>query len=180
MFRFRLVRGTGLRRVGRRAAHLFARIDAHKLLVRVAHLKSSGGPPVHEKKNAQKREVVASAIAAAVAKDGANYPGYTGVVAGDTNTGETDPKRGKKLTNDSSDGYDDTHGIFADGLVSGVKMKSLTIGIEKTYKSDNFPGSGPIDSIYVNGPAAAKFATATRVSQTYGSDHWGVVAVYTP
>ncbi len=160
--------------------YLFARVDELKLLLRVTHLKSSGGSSgAADKTNAKKREVVAAAIAAAVAKDAVGYPGYTSLVAGDMNTGETDPaKRGQNLNDDTNDGYDDTHGLFAAGLVSGLTMKSLTIDVGKTYNGTLFPLSGPIDSIYVYGPNTVQFAMAKKTAVTHGSDHFGVWTVY--
>lgn len=162
--------------------YLFARIDALKLTVRATHLKSSGGSSgAQDRNNARKREVVAAAIAAAVAKDRADRPDYTAVVTGDMNVGERDTgKNGTSLTDDTADGYDDTHALFAGGLVGGLRMTSLTRDVGRTFAPGNFGNVGPIDSIYVAGPKTDKFDPATRTSRTFGSDHFGVWTVLRP
>jgi len=160
---------------------LRVRIEDLKLILYVTHLKSSNGATGSaDKDNAKKREVVAAAMVAQAKTDSAALPGYTFVIAGDMNIGETDAaKNGNDLSQDtysgSGDRYDDTHAIFATGLTGGLPFtsKTKTLGME-TYDSPSFLGTGPIDCIYVAGPGAVQFTPATRSASTFDSDHFSV------
>jgi len=160
---------------------LWVRIDDLKLTIALAHLKSSRSS--NEAENAQKREFVAAAMALSVLEDRENFPGYSYVVAGDLNVGFTDLKKnGEDLVVDAiggeaGDRYDDTHAIFGKGLIGGLKMTNLTANVGETFDSNQFPGTGPIDNIYVEGEIGA-FAEAEKTMQTFGSDHFAVSTVY--
>jgi hypothetical protein len=153
-----------------------------RITLMATHLKSSRGlTGLQDLENAQMREYVAAAMANFVADKMAADPSWTVLVAGDLNVGETDAsKNGQSLTEDhfqATDGdlYDDTHAIFAAGLVRGLRMTSLTrsLGTE-TYDDSRFAGAGPIDCLYVAGPLADQFSPAQRSPHTFGSDHFAV------
>jgi endonuclease/exonuclease/phosphatase family metal-dependent hydrolase len=155
--------------------YLWARIDAVKLTVSVVHLKSSrgsAGPDDFE--NARKREFVAAAVAVGVLDDRQFWPEYNCVVAGDFNVGHSDKgKNGHDLFHDTdgpaNDGYDDTHAMFADGIVGGLRMNNLVLHSTKpTYPG--MPGT-PIDNIYVVGPQLSSFKPAIVEESTFSSDH---------
>jgi endonuclease/exonuclease/phosphatase family metal-dependent hydrolase len=168
--------------IGGLRGFLWVRIDALKLTVIGVHLKSSrGADGAEDVANAVRREFVAAAVADSVAQDRRLYPDYTCIVAGDFNVGHSDPKNGNKLARDdverkspADDGYDDTHALLRDGLV-GLRMRNLAGGLT----ASSFPAfpSTPIDNIYVDGPAAARFAEAVMEPETYGSDHRPIYAV---
>ncbi|QDU80707.1 Extracellular ribonuclease precursor [Polystyrenella longa] len=170
----------GLADVSTSRGFLRVRIDELKLIINVTHLKSSNGNDGQgDHKNAQKREIVAAAIATQVNRDRAKYPDFSVLVAGDFNVGETDSgKNGSSLTDDSGDGYDDTHAIFSGGLIGDLQMKSLThdLGIETYIASDQYAGTGPIDCIYVTGED--RFTPASPGTSSFGSDHLPVTTRY--
>jgi len=167
--------------IGGLRGFLWVRIDALKLTVIGVHLKSSRGDDgAADVPNSVLREFVAAAVADSVAQDRRLYPDYTCIVAGDFNVGHSDPKNGRNLARDDVDpqvagydGYDDTHALLGDGLV-GLRMRNLTGGLT----ASSFPAfrSTPIDNIYADGPAAARFSEAVMEPETYGSDHRPVYA----
>jgi endonuclease/exonuclease/phosphatase family metal-dependent hydrolase len=155
---------------------LWARIDALEMTFVVLHLKSArgaAGPEDYE--NAKKREFVAAAVAVGVLDDRQFWPTYTCVVGGDFNVGHSDKaKNGSDLFHDSldagkGDGYDDTHAIFSQGIVGGLRMKNLTLGT-MTPSYPGFPGT-PIDNLYIVGARAAYFSPAKIEEDTFSSDH---------
>ncbi len=160
---------------------LWARIDQLKLTFCLTHLKSSAiGDDL---RNAMKREYVAAAMALSVLDDMRKFPRYGCVVAGDLNVGATDQaKNGVNLDVDTTfgdgDRYDETHALLAKGLVEGLDMKNLCRNVGETYDSPDFPGTGPIDNLYVAGPRVQGFADAVKTGETFGSDHYAVLAVY--
>lgn len=168
---------------------LAARVPDLKLFVVVTHLKSSRGRSGRtDHANAQKREFVAAAMAQAVHDLSEDFPDHTFLVAGDFNVGEKDAaKNGRDLLEDAfdgpdgDDGYDETHALLADGLVDGLKMRSLSKDLGETFVGDDdvpdFPGTGPIDCLYVSGPLAVRFQDAKRADTSFGSDHRSVYAV---
>ncbi|HWA97374.1 MAG TPA: endonuclease/exonuclease/phosphatase family protein [Pirellulales bacterium] len=161
---------------------LWARLDSIKTSVVVVHLKSSrgiDGPADYA--NAQKREFVAAAIATGVIEDRAYWPDFHCFVGGDFNVGHSDKKKnGHDLfRDDATDAYDDTHAMFAEGIVGGLKMRNLIGKIQEP----TFPAlpSSPIDNIYAIGPRAAAFKSGVVERDTFGSDHRPVwVAVDLP
>ena len=165
--------------------YLWVRIDELKLVVVGVHLKSSSGRVGEEdKRNAEKREIVASAIANHTAFFLEDNPDYTVLVAGDFNVGHSDEKKNgtdivmdcyKKSDCEGKDMYDETHALLAGGLVRGVKMKNLAIKLDDTYHDpdDRFDG-GAIDNIYVIGAGVKGFAPATKNSNRYNSDHYPI------
>lgn len=167
---------------------LWARIDALKLTVCVVHLKSSrGGAGAEDRKNAEKREWVMAAVAARVNDDRRRWPDYTCLVAGDFNVGCHDvSKNGRDLAIDDFgaetglDRYDETHALLSDGLVGGLRMKNLALGIQEGTFVGGFEKAGPIDNIYVVGPAADRFAPASKSDRAYASDHYPVWTVLAP
>lgn len=158
---------------------LWVRIADVRLTVIGVHLKSSRGIDGEaDRENARRREFVAAAVAESVGQDARLFPDHTAVVAGDMNVGHSDPKNGRDLSRDdltttaTTDGYDETHAILLE--LGGVRMTNLMRHIsETTFPS--FP-STPIDNMYVAGPAAARFAPATMLAETFGSDHRPVVS----
>jgi hypothetical protein len=156
-----------------------------KLTVIGVHLKSARGADGDEDvSNAVQREFVAAAVADSVAQDRRLYPDYTCIVAGDFNVGHSDKKNGRSLARDDVDpavagydGYDDTHALLRDGLV-GLRMRNLAGGLT----ASSFPAfpSTPIDNIYADGPAAARFSEAVMEPETYGSDHRPIHAAFRP
>lgn len=174
---------SGIADVGVGRGFLYAEIPVANIALVVTHLKSSRGARTgtadHE--NAQKRELVAAAIAKHVSEKLEADEDATILVGGDFNVGETDGrKNGHVLTDDkfdSGDGdlYDDTHAILSAGLIDGLKMASLTKSIgEETFNSDDFRGTGPIDCLYVAGARRGDFTLAKKTAETYGSDHFSV------
>lgn len=158
---------------------LWARIADVRLTVVGVHLKSSRGVDGEaDRENARRREFVAAAVAESVGQDLRLFPDHTAVVAGDMNVGHSDPKNGRDLTRDDlattamTDGYDETHAILLE--LGGVRMTNLMQHISETT-FPTFP-STPIDNMYVVGPAAARFAPATMLAETYGSDHRPVMS----
>lgn len=89
----------------------------------------------------------------------------------------------------SKDGFDDTHDILSEGIVEGLKMRSLSHGIGRTYRSKNEQGFSdtPIDHIYVGGPLAGQFLKVRKVGKAvndrkgrpriFGSDHHPLLTV---
>lgn len=158
---------------------LWARIDDQKLTICLTHLKSSASGD--EAENAMKREYVAAAMVLPVLEDQEAFPGYSYMVAGDLNVGETDAKKnGSDLDMDvftgEGDRYDDTHALLRGGLVKGLKMRSLTKDVGETYNDPKYAGSGPIDCIYL--PGEDRLSPATKTTETFGSDHFGVWTVW--
>jgi endonuclease/exonuclease/phosphatase family metal-dependent hydrolase len=175
----------GIQDVNTSRGYLWARIASLKLTVAVVHLKSSRGRMGNsDRKNAEKRELVAAAVAAGVNEDDSYFPDYSFIVLGDFNVGHSDTKKnGTALDSDcyancgNQDRYDETHALLGGGLVGGLKMKNLVLAItDSTYPS--FPGS-PIDNIYVAGAFKDKFSDAQKASDTFGSDHLPVWTVLT-
>ncbi|WP_164102229.1 hypothetical protein [Candidatus Laterigemmans baculatus] len=131
------------------------------------------------------REYLAAAMALSVVDDLHKFAEHSMMVIGDLNVGATDAsKNGTDLDVDamgsgaSGDRYDETHALLGEGLVHGLQMKNLTIGVGETYDSTDFPGTGPIDNIYVTGADEDKFEDAEKSSSTFGSDHFAVSTVY--
>jgi endonuclease/exonuclease/phosphatase family metal-dependent hydrolase len=177
----------GIAETGTSRGFLAADVPHAKLRLIVTHLKSSNGQVGNpDRQNAQKRELVAAAIAEHVheilLRAGNDQ---TVLVAGDFNVGETDAaKNGSVLEEDhvspqAGDRYDDTHAILAAGLIGDVRMRSLTKSLGKeTYVGAAFPGTGPIDVLYVAGPSASHFTLAGAGSHAYGSDHLPVFTTF--
>ncbi len=160
---------------------LWARIDELRLTLCLTHLKSSGRGD--DARNAMKREYVVAAMALSVLDDMKKFPAYSYIVAGDLNVGATDVKKnGKDLDIDTTSGdgdrYDETHALLSQGLIDGLVMKNLCAGVGETYDSPDFPGTGPIDNIYVAGAHVDRFADAAKTAEIYGSDHFAVWTVY--
>lgn len=165
---------------------LVVHIPSKNLFIIGTHLKSSRGDTGQpDRRNAQKREFVAAAIAEHVNDLREDSPQATIFVLGDFNVGVTDTnKNGTDLTVDtfsgSGDKYDETHALLKNGLVDDLRMRSLVEGLDGTLVGDDnvpdFPGSGAIDVIYVIGSGADRFQPAKRASNSFGSDH---LAVYT-
>ena len=134
--------------------------------------------------DADKRELVAAAVAAGVNEDKNFFPSYSSLIAGDFNVGHTDKKKnGINLEENcytncvGKDLYDDTHELLGEGLVSGLKMKNLVLSIpDSTYPS--YLGS-PIDNIYVTGAFVDRFSIVSKSMDTFGSDHVPVWTVLT-
>lgn len=175
----------GVADVGVGRGFLVAHIPELKLIAINSHLKSSRGRGGIRRDggNAQKRELVAAAVAVEAARLREDYPEHTIVFGGDINVGVSDAsKNGVELTNDRTDGYDDTHAILSLALVPGtVPMKNLAAGLPSTFRpggTNPFPASGAIDALYAVGPLVDSGAlTAARVGdETYGSDHLPVYA----
>lgn len=178
----------GVEYVGVSRGFLAADVPALGLTVLNTHLKSSrgdAGPADFE--NAQKRELVAAAMAEHVADLLAADPTRTVLVGGDLNVGETDAnKNGSDPADDESDGYDDTHALLAGGLVKGLTLRSLTKEAGNTYDDTPgdgefpYPGVGAIDVLYAGGAGADRFEPATLGADTFGSDHYPVRTVLSP
>ena len=178
----------GIEDVNTSRGFLRARIEELQLIINVVHLKSANGDAgYHDRSNAQKRELVAAAVAEQVNRDREFHPDYTTLVVGDFNVGETDTrKNGSNLLQDcydedcgTRDPYDDTHAILSQGLVGDLRMVSKThdLGME-TYNSRNFEGVGPIDCLYAIGANEARLSPARRAMSTFGSDHFAIWSVY--
>jgi endonuclease/exonuclease/phosphatase family metal-dependent hydrolase len=176
----------GIAETGASRGFLYAEVPEAQLVLIVTHLKSSGRVGEPDRENAQKRELVAAAIAEYVneilLREGNDH---TVLVAGDFNVGETDAaKNGRVLGADhvgseAGDRYDDTHAILSAGLIGGLQMTSLTRRLGKeTYVGAAFPGTGPIDVIYVAGPGVSQFTLAGAGRHAYGSDHLPVFTTF--
>lgn len=180
--RLERVNQRGIADVGVGRGFLVAEVPALKLYVIVTHLKSSrGASGPRDFNNAQKRELVAAAIAKHVQELRQQNPDYTVLVGGDVNVGVSDQtKNGTSLIDDQRDGYDETHALLGGGLIDGLAMRSLAKDVGGTFVgTDNvpdFPGTGAIDVLYVIGPKAAQFGSATAASDRFGSDHLAVFA----
>jgi hypothetical protein len=177
----------GIKPIRTARGFLRAEIPTLKLILVVLHLKSSWGARAGPKdnSNALKRELVAAAAALHVSECLEQLDDYTIIVAGDFEVGHSDTLRnGKDLRNDcyndcgNLDLYDETHALFGQGLVRGLRMNNLAIGIA-TNSYRPIPGS-PIDNIYVIGADADRFSPAEIGIDTYGSDHYPVLTVYHP
>ena len=163
---------------------LWARIDDLKITICATHLKSSRSGV--ELENAMKREYVTAAMALSVNEDKRILPGYSQLVIGDLNVGATDDdKNGVDLDVDvededeEGDRFDETHALLSEGIVGGLRMKNLTKDVGETYDSTRFPGSGPIDNIYVTGQHESAFSAGEKSDSTFGSDHFAVWTKYT-
>jgi len=176
------VRLPGLESLPVSRGFLAADAPALGLTLMITHLKSSRGAiGVRDLTNAMRREQVAAAMAQFAADKLRANTTATVLIAGDMNVGETDrEKNGQRLTEDrfdpkEGDPYDDTHAMFTSGVVAGLQMASLTkaLGAE-TYASDDFPGVGPIDCMYVAGYQSGDFTLAKKTDRTFGSDHYAV------
>jgi endonuclease/exonuclease/phosphatase family metal-dependent hydrolase len=177
----------GIAETGVSRGFLYAEVPEVNLTLIVTHLKSSNGLVGEpDRQNAQKRELVAAAIAEHVDEILTRAGnGQTVLVAGDFNVGETDAaKNGRVLDEDrvdsqAGDRYDDTHAILSAGLIGGLRMASLTKSLgQETYVGAPFPGTGPIDVIYVAGPRVSQFTLAGAGSHAYGSDHLPVFTTF--
>lgn len=172
----------GIADVGVGRGFLVAEVPELKLFVIATHLKSSRGRSgERDRSNAQKRELVAAAISEEVFRLREINPDYSVIVGGDINVGVTDSnKNGIDLSDDSNDGYDDTHAILELGLINGLQMRSLAKNVDGTFVgNDNipdFPGTGAIDVLYVVGSIENDFGSAQATSERFGSDHLGVFA----
>ena len=174
----------GIADVGVGRGFLVAHIPSQNVVVIVTHLKSSRGQTGSgDRANAQKRELVAAAIADHVNELIEAFPLATIFVMGDFNVGVTDAnKNGTDLSSDATSGdgdkYDETHALLKDGLVDELRMIPLAQGLDGTFVGDDnepdFPGSGAIDVIYVIGSNASRFQAATRATDRFGSDHLAV------
>jgi endonuclease/exonuclease/phosphatase family metal-dependent hydrolase len=149
--------------------YLWVEIPALDITLSVVHLKSSrGARGRRDADNASKREYVAGAVTANIAEAMRQMPrSYAHLVLGDLNVGHTDDsKNGRDLGDDcysdcaDRDGYDDTHALLRDGLISGVRMRNLATGQRRL-----------IDAIYVTETAAGRFSPAETTGTGYGSDH---------
>lgn len=173
----------GIANVGVGRGFLVAKVAALDLYLIVTHLKSSRGASGRndDGDNARKRELVAAAIATHVQKLREDHPTCSVIVGGDFNVGVSDGgKNGTDLTNDTTDGYDDTHALMEEGLIDGLEMKSLAKNVPSTYMGNDdtpdFPGTGAIDVLYITGPLESTFQNAKATTSRFGSDHLGVYA----
>jgi endonuclease/exonuclease/phosphatase family metal-dependent hydrolase len=174
----------GIANVVTERGFLVARVPSQNLFVIATHLKSSRGATGNpDRSNAQKRELVAAAIATHVNHLLEDFPQATIFVLGDFNVGVSDAnKNGSNLTTDGVSGgqdkYDETHALLKDGLIDDLRMKCLADGLPETFVGDDdvpdFVGSGAIDVIYVAGAGLEGFAAAKRASTRFGSDHRAV------
>ena len=172
----------GIADVGVGRGFLVAKVPELKLFVIATHLKSSRGASGNsDRTNAQKRELVAAAAAKEIVKLRQENPDFSILLGGDINVGVSDlNKNGSNLADDDNDGYDDTHAIFTEGLIDGLRMRSLAQNLDGTFVGDDnipdFPGTGAIDVLYITGPLADQFNEAQRASSNFGSDHLAVFA----
>ncbi len=176
----------GIDEVGTSRGFIVVNISEINLFVIPFHLKSSlGNVGTDDADNARKREKVAAYAAMIVNELKENHPYHFILVAGDFNVGHSDEaKNGSNLAEDcysdcaESDLYDETHALLGGGLIENLEMVNLALDItESTYPS--YPGS-PIDNMYVDGKNKTSFTKAVRVSNTFGSDHTPVYAMYSP
>ena len=172
----------GIADVGVGRGFLVAKIPTLDLYVIVTHLKSSRGDSGRrDLSNAQKRELVAAAIANHVLEILEDSPTSTVIVAGDFNVGVSDEeKNGTDLGDDRNDGYDDTHALLAGGLIDGLSMRSLAKHLDSTFVDEHnrpvFPDAGAIDVLYVTGSLSPYFRNAESTTKSHGSDHLAVFA----
>ena len=172
----------GIADVGVGRGFLVAEVSELNLFVIVSHFKSSRGQSgPSDFGNAQKRELVAAAVATHALELLEENPGHTVLFGGDVNVGIADSgKNGTDLTDDRNDGYDDTHALLGDGLIGGLRMRSLVQAVDSTFVgNDNipdFPGTGAIDVLYAVGELAEAFSPAVATSDRFGSDHLAVFA----
>jgi len=173
----------GIAPVGVCRGFLVAKVPVLNAFVIAVHMKSSRGRTGNsDRSNAQKRELVAAACAVHMVDLLEDNPNHSIIFGGDVNVGISDTnKNGTDLTDDRGDGYDDTHAILLNNLVTDdLELKSLVEGMDGTYVgNDNvpdFPGTGAIDVIYAAGPMSELLGKGVRASSRFGSDH---LAVYT-
>ena len=172
----------GIADVGVGRGFLVAEVPELNLFVIVSHFKSSRGQSgPSDFGNAQKRELVAAAVATHALQLLEENPGHTVLFGGDVNVGVADStKNGTDLTDDRNDGYDDTHALLGGGLIDGLRMRSLAQAVDSTFVGDDnipdFPGTGAIDVLYAVGELAEAFSPAVATSDRYGSDHLAVFA----
>ena len=172
----------GIANVGVGRGFLVAKVPELKLFVIVTHLKSSrGASGASDRENAQKRELVAAAVAKEVVQLRQDNPDYSVLFGGDLNVGVSDDdKNGNNLADDKTDGYDDTHAILSNGIIDGLRMKSLASNLGSTFVGSDgirdYIQAGAIDVLYIDGPLAAQFKVARDTSNSFGSDHLAVFA----
>jgi exonuclease III len=172
----------GIEDVGVGRGFLVAEVPELELFVIVSHFKSSvGATGPADFRNAQKRELVAAAVATYTLKLLEENPEHTVIFGGDVNVGVTDSvKNGVSLIDDDTEGYDETHALLGGGLINGLMMRSLAQDVASTFVGDDnipdFPGTGAIDVLYVSGGLAESFGVAEAASDRFGSDHLAVFA----
>jgi hypothetical protein len=149
--------------------------------------------------SAQKREQVAAAVVR-IAEQIISARERTVLLAGDFNTSFEPGLYGREisdcqLTNftcrpgplppsacPSGDGYDDTiGGILEGGLTGPTKWMLLSRALGRTYRSSKQPdpfADLAIDHFAVPLSSAREFATATKASDTFGSDHFPILTVW--
>lgn len=172
----------GIANIGVGRGFLVAKVPDIKLFAIVTHLKSSRGASGNDdRENAQKRELVAAAVAKEVVQLREDNPDYSVLFGGDLNIGVSDDdKNGSNLADDQTDGYDDTHAILSKGIIDGLRMRSLGKNLGSTFVGSDgipdYPRSGAIDVLYIVGPLANQFKDAQATSSSFGSDHLAVFA----
>ena len=172
----------GIANVGVGRGFLVAKVPDLKLFVIVTHLKSSRGQSgASDRENTQKRELVAAAAAQHIVQLREDNPDYSVLFGGDLNVGVSDEdKNGNNLEDDRTDGYDDTHAILSEGIIDGLRMRSLARNLGSTFVGrdgiPDFPRAGAIDVLYIDGPLADQFNNAQSTSSSFGSDHLAVFA----
>ncbi|MCA9070653.1 MAG: endonuclease/exonuclease/phosphatase family protein [Planctomycetaceae bacterium] len=123
----------GIANVGVGRGFLVAKVAALDLYLIVTHLKSSRGESgrIPDGDNARKRELVAAAIATHVQKLREDHPTCSVIVGGDFNVGVSDANKiGTDLTNDTMDGYDDTHALLEVGRGTDRRPQNEVVGKE--------------------------------------------------
>lgn len=172
----------GIADVGVGRGFLVAKVPELKLFTIVTHLKSSrGASGDRDRDNAQKRELVAAAVAKHVVQLRKDNPEYSVLFGGDLNVGLSDAsKNGTDISDDQSDGYDDTHALVSEGIIDGLRMTSLAKNLGSTFVGrdgiPDYPKAGAIDALYIDGPLAEQFKAAQPASSSFGSDHLAVFA----
>lgn len=143
--------------------------------------------------NAAKRERIMGATARIAAQ--AVVEGRVAVIAGDMNTSFEPGKAGTAIEDcdlenfscaaapfpasacSNGDGFDDTLGMLTAGLVENQSWTILSEGLGKTYDSNVFSDLA-IDHFGVPVEYSERFSTATKASNTYGSDHFPIITTY--
>jgi endonuclease/exonuclease/phosphatase family metal-dependent hydrolase len=142
--------------------------------------------------NAVKRERVIAAVT--LLADQAVSEGKTALVVGDFNTSFEPGKAGSGFVDCAllpytcekvpfpaaacvGDGYDDTFSILKTPLIGTTPWVFLTETLGRTY-NDNAFADKAIDHIAVPKAKASLFTTATKGSDTYGSDHFPIMTVF--
>ena len=145
------------------------------------------------KLNAIKRERVLAATK--VSADKAKAEGRIVVIAGDYNTALEPGKAGSAfadctLANFScakapfpaaactgGDGFDDTLAILTAPLVADAQWSLLSKDLPRTYDDSAFADRA-IDHIAVPADQAARFSTAERADEAFGSDHFPIFVIF--